>query len=104
MPVNWCPALGTVLANEEVIDGKSERGGHPVFRKNLKQVRRLAPPASPQESPIPPQTEEEEEAERGGKRGGGGGGGGGRTEEAETADGGGGGCSVVTPSTPHGDL
>lgn len=37
MPVNWCEALGTVLANDEVIDGKSERGGHPVVRKNLKQ-------------------------------------------------------------------
>lgn len=36
-PVNWCPALGTVLANEEVIDGKSERGGHPVERRPLKQ-------------------------------------------------------------------
>ncbi|WP_034550937.1 leucine--tRNA ligase [Carnobacterium funditum] len=35
--VNWCPELGTVLANEEVIDGKSERGGHPVFRKPMKQ-------------------------------------------------------------------
>lgn len=35
--VNWCPALGTVLANEEVIDGKSERGGHPVVRKPLRQ-------------------------------------------------------------------
>ena len=32
MPVNWCPELGTVLANEEVIDGKSERGGFPVIR------------------------------------------------------------------------
>jgi leucyl-tRNA synthetase len=37
MPVNWCPALGTVLANEEVKDGKSERGGHPVFRTPLRQ-------------------------------------------------------------------
>ena len=36
-PVNWCPALGTVLANEEIIDGKSERGGHPVVRMPLKQ-------------------------------------------------------------------
>ncbi len=35
--VNWCPKLGTVLANEEVIDGKSERGGYPVLRKPLKQ-------------------------------------------------------------------
>ncbi|MRH44800.1 leucine--tRNA ligase [Aquibacillus halophilus] len=35
--VNWCPALGTVLANEEIIDGKSERGGHPVERKPMKQ-------------------------------------------------------------------
>jgi leucyl-tRNA synthetase len=35
--VNWCPALGTVLANEEVIDGKSERGGHPVFRQPMRQ-------------------------------------------------------------------
>jgi leucyl-tRNA synthetase len=37
VPVNWCPALGTVLANEEVSDGKSERGGHPVVRMPLKQ-------------------------------------------------------------------
>lgn len=37
MPVNWCPALGTVLANEEVIDGKSERGGHPVERRLMRQ-------------------------------------------------------------------
>lgn len=36
-PVNWCPALGTVLANEEVIDGKSERGGYPVVRIPMKQ-------------------------------------------------------------------
>ncbi len=35
--VNWCPKLGTVLANEEVIDGKSERGGFPVVRQPLKQ-------------------------------------------------------------------
>ena len=37
VPVNWCPALGTVLANEEVIDGKSERGGHDVIRKPMRQ-------------------------------------------------------------------
>lgn len=37
IPVNWCPELGTVLANEEVIDGKSERGGHPVIRKPMRQ-------------------------------------------------------------------
>jgi leucyl-tRNA synthetase len=36
-PVNWCPELGTVLANEEVIDGKSEVGGFPVERRNLRQ-------------------------------------------------------------------
>ena len=36
-PVNWCPALGTVLANEEVIDGLSERGNHPVERRPLRQ-------------------------------------------------------------------
>ena len=35
--VNWCPALGTVLANEEVVDGVSERGGHPVYRKPMRQ-------------------------------------------------------------------
>ncbi|MFH1616062.1 MAG: leucine--tRNA ligase [Planctomycetota bacterium] len=35
--VNWCPALGTVLANEEVLGGLSERGGHPVFRKPMRQ-------------------------------------------------------------------
>ena len=35
--MNWCPELGTVLANEEVIDGKSERGGHPVIRKPMRQ-------------------------------------------------------------------
>ncbi|KZE39770.1 leucine--tRNA ligase [Bhargavaea cecembensis] len=37
VPVNWCPALGTVLANEEVIDGVSERGGHPVERRPMRQ-------------------------------------------------------------------
>jgi len=37
VPVNWCPELGTVLANEEIIDGKSERGGHPVIRKPMIQ-------------------------------------------------------------------
>ena len=36
-PIWWCPALGTALSNEEVIDGKSERGNHPVERKNLRQ-------------------------------------------------------------------
>ncbi|SEB40461.1 leucine--tRNA ligase [Paenibacillus sp. GP183] len=37
IPVNWCPALGTVLANEEVINGLSERGNHPVIRKPMRQ-------------------------------------------------------------------
>ena len=37
VPVNWCPALGTVLANEEVVDGKSERGNHPVIRRPMRQ-------------------------------------------------------------------
>ena len=37
MPVNWCEELGCVLSNDEVIDGKSERGGFPVIRKNMKQ-------------------------------------------------------------------
>src|SRR3954463_16235710 len=37
VPVNWCPALKTVLANEEVVEGKSERGGHPVYRVPMKQ-------------------------------------------------------------------
>ena len=37
MPVNWCEELGTVLSNDEVIDGKSERGGYPVIRKNMRQ-------------------------------------------------------------------
>ena len=41
--VNWCPALGTVLANEEIIDGKSERGDHPVVRMPMKQVGTLQP-------------------------------------------------------------
>lgn len=35
--VNWCPTLGTVLSNEEVVDGVSERGGHPVYRRPMKQ-------------------------------------------------------------------
>ena len=35
--VNWCPALGTVLANDEVINGVSYRGGHPVVRKQMRQ-------------------------------------------------------------------
>ncbi len=37
MPVNWCEELGTVLANDEIVDGKSERGGYPVVRKNMRQ-------------------------------------------------------------------
>ncbi|XP_026656807.2 leucine--tRNA ligase, chloroplastic/mitochondrial isoform X1 [Phoenix dactylifera] len=37
VPVNWCPALGTVLANEEVVNGVSERGGYPVIRKPMRQ-------------------------------------------------------------------
>ncbi|MEE0768739.1 MAG: leucine--tRNA ligase [Clostridia bacterium] len=37
MPVNWCEGLGCVLSNDEVINGKSERGGYPVVRKNMKQ-------------------------------------------------------------------
>ena len=37
VPVNWCPELRTVLANEEIVDGKSERGGHPVVRIPMKQ-------------------------------------------------------------------
>lgn len=37
VPVNWCPELKTVLANEEVVDGKSERGGHPVYRVPMRQ-------------------------------------------------------------------
>ena len=37
MPVNWCEELGCVLSNDEVINGKSERGGFPVVRKNMKQ-------------------------------------------------------------------
>lgn len=37
MPVNWCEELGCVLANDEVVDGKSERGGYPVVRRNMKQ-------------------------------------------------------------------
>ncbi len=37
VPVNWCPELGTVLANEEIVDGVSERGGHPVIQQPMKQ-------------------------------------------------------------------
>ena len=37
MPVNWCEGLGCVLANDEIVDGKSERGGFPVVKKNMKQ-------------------------------------------------------------------
>ena len=37
IPVNWCEELGTVLANDQIIEGKSERGGYPVIRKNMKQ-------------------------------------------------------------------
>ena len=44
--VNWCAALGTVLANEEIVDGKSERGGHPVVRTPLRQWMMRITPAS----------------------------------------------------------
>ncbi len=37
MPVNWCEELGCVLANDEIVDGKSERGGYPVIKRNMKQ-------------------------------------------------------------------
>ena len=37
VPVNWSPDLGTVVANEEIVDGKTERGGYPVYRRNMKQ-------------------------------------------------------------------
>lgn len=37
MPVNWCEELGCVLANDEIVDGKSERGGYPVIKKNMRQ-------------------------------------------------------------------
>ncbi|MDR4458799.1 hypothetical protein, partial [Bacillus tropicus] len=37
VPVNWCPALATVLANEDIIDVKRERGGHPVERRPMRQ-------------------------------------------------------------------
>lgn len=37
VPVNWCPGLGTVLANEDIVDGKSERGSHPVFQQPMRQ-------------------------------------------------------------------
>lgn len=42
VPVNWCPALGTVLANEEVIDGKSERGAHPVVGETADTCRLMS--------------------------------------------------------------
>src|SRR5207253_2392204 len=46
IPVNWCPGLGTVLANEEVIDGKSERGNFPVERRPMRQwLLRITPPS-----------------------------------------------------------
>ena len=37
VPVNWSPDLGTVVANEEIVDGKTERGGYPVYRRNMRQ-------------------------------------------------------------------
>ena len=47
VPVNWCPALGTVLSNEEVTnEGRSDRGDHPVFRRNLKQWMLGSPPTA----------------------------------------------------------
>src|SRR5260221_10896939 len=39
IPVNWCPALGTVLANEEVVDGRSERGDHPRSEEHTSELQ-----------------------------------------------------------------
>ena len=49
--VNWCPALGTVLANDEIVNGVSERGGHPVEQKRMGKATRSAPSAPPTQMP-----------------------------------------------------